>query len=159
MKHIFIKIVVEDEALNEPLTYTEKVAKFSLGDFTEMFAYQECSCRKCLVTMILPTTMCGNRSGCLWLLKRQAADFKYDTGSWQRTYSLFVFIVDQHPPGCFVNCRGQLRQMIFTESCWCFVSTGRLSLTGTISSLLIRMFLRKNNRRLQRQSSPEHGKW
>ncbi|MBL0144745.1 MAG: class I SAM-dependent methyltransferase [Chitinophagaceae bacterium] len=34
------KIVVEDEALNEPLEYTEKVAKFSLGDFTEMFAYQ-----------------------------------------------------------------------------------------------------------------------
>ncbi len=26
--------------LHEPLIYTEKVAKFSLGDFTEMFAYQ-----------------------------------------------------------------------------------------------------------------------
>jgi len=34
------KIVVEDEALSEPMEYTEKVAKFSLGDFTEMFAYQ-----------------------------------------------------------------------------------------------------------------------
>lgn len=34
------KIQVEDEALEEPLIYTEKVAKFSLGDFTEMFAYQ-----------------------------------------------------------------------------------------------------------------------
>lgn len=34
------KIVVEDEALSEPLEYSEKVAKFSLGDFTEMFAYQ-----------------------------------------------------------------------------------------------------------------------
>ena len=34
------KIVVEDENLEEPLIYTEKVAKFSLGDFTEMFAYQ-----------------------------------------------------------------------------------------------------------------------
>ena len=32
--------MVEDEALQEPLVYTEKVAKFSLGDFTEMFAYQ-----------------------------------------------------------------------------------------------------------------------
>ena len=38
--HFYKKIVVEDEALQEPLTYTEKVAKFSLGDFTEMFAYQ-----------------------------------------------------------------------------------------------------------------------
>ena len=34
------KIMIEDEALQEPLVYTEKVAKFSLGDFTEMFAYQ-----------------------------------------------------------------------------------------------------------------------
>jgi SAM-dependent methyltransferase len=38
--HFYKKIVVEDEALHEPLIYTEKVAKFSLGDFTEMFAYQ-----------------------------------------------------------------------------------------------------------------------
>ncbi len=38
--HFYKKIQVEDEALNEPLIYTEKVAKFSLGDFTEMFAYQ-----------------------------------------------------------------------------------------------------------------------
>lgn len=37
--HFYKKIVVEDEALEEPLQYTEKVAKFSLGDFTEMFAY------------------------------------------------------------------------------------------------------------------------
>lgn len=38
--HFYKKIVVEDEALDAPLEYTEKVAKFSLGDFTEMFAYQ-----------------------------------------------------------------------------------------------------------------------
>ncbi len=38
--HFYKKIMVEDEALEEPLVYTEKVAKFSLGDFTEMFAYQ-----------------------------------------------------------------------------------------------------------------------
>ncbi|MEO6542027.1 MAG: class I SAM-dependent methyltransferase [Ferruginibacter sp.] len=38
--HFYKKIVVEDEALAEPMVYTEKVAKFSLGDFTEMFAYQ-----------------------------------------------------------------------------------------------------------------------
>lgn len=37
--HFYKKIVVEDDALEEPLLYTEKVAKFSLGDFTEMFAY------------------------------------------------------------------------------------------------------------------------
>ena len=38
--HFYKKIIVEDENLQEPLVYTEKVAKFSLGDFTEMFAYQ-----------------------------------------------------------------------------------------------------------------------
>jgi len=38
--HFYKKIQVEDEALDTPLVYTEKVAKFSLGDFTEMFAYQ-----------------------------------------------------------------------------------------------------------------------
>ncbi len=38
--HFYKKIVVEDDNLEVPLEYTEKVAKFSLGDFTEMFAYQ-----------------------------------------------------------------------------------------------------------------------
>jgi 2-polyprenyl-3-methyl-5-hydroxy-6-metoxy-1,4-benzoquinol methylase len=38
--HFYKKIIIEDETLREPLIYTEKVAKFSLGDFTEMFAYQ-----------------------------------------------------------------------------------------------------------------------
>ncbi|MEJ7626127.1 MAG: class I SAM-dependent methyltransferase [Ferruginibacter sp.] len=38
--HFFKKIMVEDEQLDEPLVFTEKVAKFSLGDFTDMFAYQ-----------------------------------------------------------------------------------------------------------------------
>jgi len=38
--HFYKKIVVEDAALPEPQTYQEKVAKFSLGDFTEMFAHQ-----------------------------------------------------------------------------------------------------------------------
>ena len=38
--YFYKKITLEDEALQEPLVYTEKVAKFSLGDFTEMFAYQ-----------------------------------------------------------------------------------------------------------------------
>ena len=38
--HFYKKIVVEDDNLKEPLEYTEKVAKFTLGDFTEIFAYQ-----------------------------------------------------------------------------------------------------------------------
>jgi SAM-dependent methyltransferase len=37
--HFYKKIIVEDEALDNPLEYMEKVAKFSLGDFTEMFAF------------------------------------------------------------------------------------------------------------------------
>ncbi len=35
------KIEVEDEQLPEPQVFTEKVAKFSLGDFTDMLAYQD----------------------------------------------------------------------------------------------------------------------
>ena len=38
--HFYKKIMIEDEQLQEPVVFTEKVAKFSLGDFTEMFAYQ-----------------------------------------------------------------------------------------------------------------------
>jgi len=38
--HFYKKIMIEDEALQEPIVHTEKVSKFSIGDFTEMFAYQ-----------------------------------------------------------------------------------------------------------------------
>jgi SAM-dependent methyltransferase len=38
--HFFKKITVTDPELKEPLVYTEKVMKFSLGDFTDMLAYQ-----------------------------------------------------------------------------------------------------------------------
>ena len=38
--HFYKKIVVEDDILEEPLEYTEKVAKFTVGDFTEMFSFQ-----------------------------------------------------------------------------------------------------------------------
>jgi 2-polyprenyl-3-methyl-5-hydroxy-6-metoxy-1,4-benzoquinol methylase len=38
--HFYKKIVVEDENnLSEPLEFTEKVAKFSLGEFNDMFSY------------------------------------------------------------------------------------------------------------------------
>jgi SAM-dependent methyltransferase len=37
--HFYKKIEIEDEALEAPLEFTEKVAKFSLGDFNDMFAY------------------------------------------------------------------------------------------------------------------------
>ncbi len=39
--HFFKKIVVTDPLLNEPLIHTEKVAKFSLGDFTYMLTLQK----------------------------------------------------------------------------------------------------------------------
>jgi SAM-dependent methyltransferase len=38
--HFYKQITVTDAALPKPLVHTEKVAKFSLGDFTEMLAYQ-----------------------------------------------------------------------------------------------------------------------
>ena len=39
-EHFYKKIIVEDEALEAPIMHQEKVAKFTLGDFTEMFSYQ-----------------------------------------------------------------------------------------------------------------------
>ena len=39
--HFYKKIVVEDDELDNPIEHQEKVAKFSLGDFTEMFAYHQ----------------------------------------------------------------------------------------------------------------------
>ena len=37
-KYFYKKIIVEDEKLEHPLQYTEVVNKFTLKDFTEMFA-------------------------------------------------------------------------------------------------------------------------
>ena len=39
-QHFFKKIEVTDPSLTEPVSCTEKVAKFSLGDFTDMLAFQ-----------------------------------------------------------------------------------------------------------------------
>lgn len=38
--HFYKKIEVEHDTFTEPHIFTEKVAKFSLGDFTDMLAYQ-----------------------------------------------------------------------------------------------------------------------
>ena len=35
------RIIVRDESLEKPIEYTEKVAKFSLGDFTDMLSFQK----------------------------------------------------------------------------------------------------------------------
>jgi SAM-dependent methyltransferase len=35
------RIIVRDASLHEPIDYTEKVAKFSLGDFTDMLSFQK----------------------------------------------------------------------------------------------------------------------
>ncbi|MET0298898.1 MAG: class I SAM-dependent methyltransferase [Flavitalea sp.] len=39
--HFYKKIVIEDDKLEEPLEYTEKLAKFSLGDFTDMLSFNK----------------------------------------------------------------------------------------------------------------------
>ena len=39
--HFYKKIIIEDEVLEKPLEFREKVAKFSVGDFTEMLAYHQ----------------------------------------------------------------------------------------------------------------------
>lgn len=38
--HFYKKITVTDSSLKQPMSYTEKVAKFTLGDFTDMLSYQ-----------------------------------------------------------------------------------------------------------------------
>lgn len=38
--HFYKRIIITDPSIEKPLQFTEKVAKFSLGDFTEMLAYQ-----------------------------------------------------------------------------------------------------------------------
>ena len=38
--HFYKKIVIEDDNLDEPLEYIERVSKFNLGDFTDMFSFQ-----------------------------------------------------------------------------------------------------------------------
>jgi SAM-dependent methyltransferase len=38
--HFYKKITVTDPSLKEPMTCTEKVSKFSLGDFTDMLSFQ-----------------------------------------------------------------------------------------------------------------------
>lgn len=38
--HFYKKITVQDPSLHDPIIYTEKVAKFTLGDFTDMLSFQ-----------------------------------------------------------------------------------------------------------------------
>ena len=38
--HFYKKIVIQDPLLHQPLEFTEKVAKFSFGDFNDMLSYQ-----------------------------------------------------------------------------------------------------------------------
>ena len=37
--HFYKKIMIEDEALKEPIEFIEKIAKFSVGDFNDMLSY------------------------------------------------------------------------------------------------------------------------
>ena len=39
--HFYKRIVIEDESLEEPLEFMEKVAKYTLGDFNDMFSYHK----------------------------------------------------------------------------------------------------------------------
>lgn len=39
--HFFKKITVTDPMLEQPVVYTEKVAKFTFGDFTDMLSFQD----------------------------------------------------------------------------------------------------------------------
>ena len=39
--YFYKRIIVKDAGLEKPIDYTEKVAKFSLGDFTDMLSFQK----------------------------------------------------------------------------------------------------------------------
>lgn len=39
--HFYKRIIITDPSLQEPLEHTEKVAKFSLGDFTDMLSFNK----------------------------------------------------------------------------------------------------------------------
>lgn len=39
--HFYKRITIEDEQLDAPVEFLEKVAKFSLGDFNDMFSYHQ----------------------------------------------------------------------------------------------------------------------
>jgi len=39
--HFFKKIIIADPELEKPMEFNERVSKFSLGDFTDMFSYQK----------------------------------------------------------------------------------------------------------------------
>jgi SAM-dependent methyltransferase len=39
--HFYKRITISDASLEKPLEFTEKVAKFSLGDFTDMLSFQK----------------------------------------------------------------------------------------------------------------------
>ena len=39
--HFYKKVIITDPSLDSPQQFTEKVAKLSLGDFTDMFSYQK----------------------------------------------------------------------------------------------------------------------
>lgn len=39
--HFFKRIIISDPSLTSPIEHTEKVTKFSLGDFTDMFSFQK----------------------------------------------------------------------------------------------------------------------
>ncbi len=39
--HFYKRIIIEDEDKDEPLEFVEKVAKFTLGDFNDMFAFHD----------------------------------------------------------------------------------------------------------------------
>ena len=40
-EHFYKKIIISDIALKQPVELTEKLKKFSLGDFTEMLSFQK----------------------------------------------------------------------------------------------------------------------
>lgn len=44
--HFYKKIVVEDDRRDTPIEHMEKVAKFTLGDFTEMLSFQKLQIRE-----------------------------------------------------------------------------------------------------------------
>ena len=82
------KILIRDESLPHPIDFTEKVMKFSLGDFTDMLSYQDMQVQEVFGDYKL-NTYDVRRTPRLIIIarKRRPEDFLHSNDKQKRLYS------------------------------------------------------------------------
>lgn len=91
--HFYKKIEVEDERLESPIVFTEKVQKLTLGDFTEMLSYQHLQIKEVFGDYQL-NRYDINHSPRLIIVAQK------------KTLKRLGFVIQQKPSGCFINSGG-----------------------------------------------------